>query len=107
MVAWSGEDIRSLRIANVSDDERGLVRAVLGEWNARLEKNAKRSLYYDTEQSFKDLGIALPPQLRRVLVTTAGALHVEMEATTSSSAEPLEPTTPLIPEFPEAPELEV
>ena len=64
MVAWSGEDIRSLRIANVSDDERALVRAVLAEWNARLRKNAKRSLYYDTEQAFKDLGIALPPQLR-------------------------------------------
>ena len=64
MVAWSGEDIRSLRIANVSDDERSLVRAVLAEWNARLRKNAKRSLYYDTEQAFKDLGIALPPQLR-------------------------------------------
>ena len=64
-MAWSTEDITSLRIANVSDDERVVVVDLLKRWHDRLPKNAKRSLYYDTEQAFRDLGIALPPQLRR------------------------------------------
>lgn len=62
---WQQSDITGLRIANVTDDELRLIREVLAKWNARLPKNQKRSLYYDTEQAFKDLGIALPPQLRR------------------------------------------
>ena len=64
-MAWTNEDIASLRIANVSDDEREIVLDLLAKWNDRLSRNVKRSLYYDTEQAFKDLGIALPPQLRR------------------------------------------
>ena len=64
-MAWTSEDITSLRIANVSDDERGVIRELLARWNDRLSRNVKRSLYYDTEQAFKDLGIALPPQLRK------------------------------------------
>ena len=64
-MAWSNEDITSLRIANVSDDERATVLELLAKWNDRLSRNVKRSLYYDTEQAFKDLGIALPPQLRK------------------------------------------
>lgn len=64
-MAWTNEDIASLRIANVSDDERATVLDLLAKWNDRLSRNVKRSLYYDTEQAFKDLGIALPPQLRR------------------------------------------
>lgn len=64
-MAWSNEDITSLRISNVSDDERATVLDLLAKWNDRLSRNVKRSLYYDTEQAFKDLGIALPPQLRK------------------------------------------
>ena len=65
MSAWTGEDVRNLRIADVSDDEMAVIQEVLERWRSRLGKNVKRSLYYDTEQSFKDLGIALPPQLKR------------------------------------------
>ena len=65
MAAWTGEDVRNLRIADVSDDEMAVIQEVLERWRSRLGKNVKRSLYYDTEQSFKDLGIALPPQLKR------------------------------------------
>lgn len=64
-MAWTSEDITSLRIANVSDDERAVIQELLARWNDRLSRNVRRSLYYDTEQAFKDLGIALPPQLRR------------------------------------------
>ena len=65
MAAWTGEDVKNLRIADVTDDELVTIREVLERWRSRLGKNVKRSLYYDTEQSFKDLGIALPPQLKR------------------------------------------
>ena len=65
MAAWTGEDVRNLRIADVTDDEMAVIQEVLERWRSRLGKNVKRSLYYDTEQSFKDLGIALPPQLKR------------------------------------------
>lgn len=61
---WTPEDVSGLRITNVRDDEMPLVQAVLEKWRNRLGKNQKRSLYYDTEQAFKDLGISLPPQLR-------------------------------------------
>ena len=64
-MAWTNEDITSLRIANVSDDERAVIQELLARWNDRLSRNVKRSLYYDTEQAFKDLGIAFPPQLRK------------------------------------------
>ncbi|WP_180959066.1 phage portal protein [Brevibacterium sp. 239c] len=41
------------------------IRSLLEEWRRRWPKNVQRSLYYDTEQAFKDLGIALPPQLKK------------------------------------------
>lgn len=75
MVAWSGEDIASLRIANVTDDERAMIREVMSKWHSHLGKNAKRSLYYDTEQTFKDLGIALPPQLRHAKAVLGWAMQ--------------------------------
>lgn len=64
-MSWSNEDVETLRISGVSDGELQVVRSLLKEWRARWPKNYKRSLYYDTEQAFKDLGIALPPQLRK------------------------------------------
>lgn len=64
MTAWTGDDVKNLRIANVTDAELSVIRETLGVWRDRLPKNARRSLYYDTEQAFNDLGIAMPPQLR-------------------------------------------
>jgi hypothetical protein len=61
---WTTADINGLRIANVSDDEMAVVSQLLSVWNGRRTKNLKRSLYYDSEQSFKDLGLTLPPQLK-------------------------------------------
>lgn len=64
-MSWTDEDVETLRIGNVGDAELQTIRSLLKEWRARWPKNVKRSLYYDTEQAFKDLGIALPPQLKR------------------------------------------
>ena len=64
MSEWTAADITGLRIAGVPDDEMATIRQLLSTWSGRLTKNLKRSLYYDSEQSFKDLGLTLPPQLK-------------------------------------------
>lgn len=63
-MSWTVEDITSLRISGVTDSELDLIKGALAEWHARKAKNYTRSLYYDTEQAFKDLGLTLPPQLK-------------------------------------------
>lgn len=64
-MTWTSEDVSNLKILNTYDHEIGTIRGLLKEWRRRWPKNCRRSLYYDTEQAFKDLGIALPPQLRK------------------------------------------
>lgn len=64
MSAWTSADIDGLRIDNVSSPELDAIRSLLRSWRDRLHKNLKRSLYYDGEQAFKDLGLMLPPQLK-------------------------------------------
>ena len=61
---WTSNDVSDLRIKNVGDAELPVIRQALEVWRSRLYKNQKRSLYFDTEQAFKDLGLTLPPQLR-------------------------------------------
>lgn len=64
-MTWSTDDIRSLSISGLSDEVIGEVRGLLRIWDSHRSKNLKRNLYFDTEQAFKDLGIAMPPQLRK------------------------------------------
>lgn len=64
-MTWSTDDIRSLSISGLSDEVLGEVRGLLRIWDSHRSKNLKRNLYFDTEQAFKDLGIAMPPQLRK------------------------------------------
>lgn len=64
MTSWTAADISSLRVGNVTDIELASIRDLLRAWDARRTKNLKRSLYYDSEQAFKDLGLTLPPQLK-------------------------------------------
>ena len=64
MSEWTTADIGALYISDVSDAELGTIRSLLATWSERKSKNLKRSLYYDGEQSFKDLGLTLPPQLK-------------------------------------------
>ena len=40
-MAWTNEDITSLRIANVSDDERAVIQELLARWNDRLSRNVQ------------------------------------------------------------------
>lgn len=65
MGVWSAEDIRALRLPGLHDGEIETIRALFGVWRSHYAKNMKRSVYYDTETAFKDLGITLPPQLRK------------------------------------------
>ncbi|GAA2545724.1 hypothetical protein HD598_002158 [Neomicrococcus aestuarii] len=64
MSTWTTSDISSISISGVTDVERDVIIGLLKAWNDRLEKNQRRSLYYDGEQAFKDLGLMLPPQLK-------------------------------------------
>lgn len=64
-MSWSAEDISALRISGLSEDVLAEVRGLLSVWDKHRTKNLKRNLYFDTEQAFKDLGIAMPPQLRK------------------------------------------
>lgn len=61
---WTERDISEISISNVSDVELDVIRSLLAQWNAKYDRNLTRNLYYDAEQAFKDLGIALPRQLR-------------------------------------------
>lgn len=40
--------------------------ALLNKWLQKLPRNRTRSIYYDTKNPLKDLGISIPPQLRNV-----------------------------------------
>src|SRR5690625_328233 len=40
------------------------IRDLIRVWRDRRDRNVVRSLYYDGEQAFKDLGLMLPPQLK-------------------------------------------
>lgn len=64
-MSWTSEDVKNLSILNVFDHEVETIKSLLEVWRRRWPKNVRRSLYYDTEQAFKDLGIALPPQLKQ------------------------------------------
>ena len=64
MSQWTMEDIASLSISDVSDDEMDTIRDLIKVWQDRLSRNLRRAQYYDGEQAFKDLGLTLPPQLK-------------------------------------------
>lgn len=64
-MAWTADDVSNLNVLNAYPQEISTIRALLEVWRRRWPKNVRRSLYYDTEQAFKDLGIALPPQLKK------------------------------------------
>ena len=58
------DKIRRLSVPGVTEAEMDEIRALVGVWRDRLDSNLKRTLYYDGEQVFKDLGLMLPPQLK-------------------------------------------
>jgi hypothetical protein len=84
---WTAEDISRLRIEGLSDDEMTTIAELLSVWNGRRGRNLKRSLYYDSEQSFKDLGLTLPPQLKNAKFFLGWATQAVRAAATRSRFE--------------------
>lgn len=64
MNEWTLADINSLSVSDVTDADMDTIRSLIQAWSDRRTKNLRRSLYYDGEQAFKDLGLMLPPQLK-------------------------------------------
>lgn len=87
MSDWTAEDISRLRIEGLSDDEMTTIAELLSVWNGRRGRNLKRSLYYDSEQSFKDLGLTLPPQLKNAKFFLGWATQAVRAAATRSRFE--------------------
>lgn len=63
-MAFTAENIKNLDIADVNDEDLGLIKNALAAWTKHYDRNVTRSIYFDIEQEFKDLGLALPPQLK-------------------------------------------
>lgn len=63
---WSTEDINALNISDVESKDLDEIKFLLDTNRARFATNYKRTLYCDTEQAFKDIGLAMPPQLKKV-----------------------------------------
>ncbi|MEZ2373113.1 phage portal protein [Arthrobacter sp. RCC_34] len=63
-MTWGYKDLSNLTVEGLTDDELRTTRKLFATWAARLPKTLRRSQYADAENPFKDLGIALPPQLR-------------------------------------------
>lgn len=64
MSNWTSETVAGFRFNGATDSQADTIRGLLDVWRSRLAANLKRSLYYGGEQAFKDLGLALPPQLK-------------------------------------------
>lgn len=65
-MTYTIDDIRSETFPGLTSDEADGLRILLSEWKSHYAKNYTRTLYTDTEQAFKDIGIAMPKQLRRI-----------------------------------------
>ena len=60
----TSDGITRFAFRNATDSEADEIRDLLKVWSDRLDRNLKRTLYYDGEQAFRDLGLTLPVQLR-------------------------------------------
>ncbi|VXB22816.1 phage portal protein [Citricoccus sp. K5] len=60
----TANSISAYAFRNVHESEADDIRDLLKVWHDRLDRNLKRTLYYDGEQAFKDLGLTLPNQLK-------------------------------------------
>lgn len=58
----------SMAVEGVTDPELDLIRQLVATWRAKLARNLLRSAYYDGKEPLKDLGISVPPQMRRLEV---------------------------------------
>jgi hypothetical protein len=56
------------RVAGLTDSEVQTFRSLWDVWKAKLPRNQLRTVYYNGEAPFKDLGISIPPALRSLQV---------------------------------------
>lgn len=56
----------ALRAAGLSDDEADILHALIVQIMAKQEANKRKALWFDAKQKVRDLGIALPPEMRSV-----------------------------------------
>lgn len=52
-----------IQISALSPDEQNVLDQLVKVWEDKKSRNTLRSLYFDTKNTLKDLGISLPPQL--------------------------------------------
>lgn len=55
-----------VRAIGLSDDDKETLEALLKVWQRKRRNNLLLSVYYDSEQPLRDLGISLPPAMRTV-----------------------------------------
>lgn len=59
-------DLQDFVSDDLTDAQSAGIGYLLGQWRSHWAKNRQRTLYADTEQAFKDIGIAMPDQLKRM-----------------------------------------
>jgi hypothetical protein len=59
-------ELQSVNPYLLTVDERHLLQQLVRQWQLKLGRNLLRRRYYDAHNTLKDLGIAIPPQLKRV-----------------------------------------
>ena len=60
------EDIAVSKVDGLDEEEQATFDELVRVWSQKLTRNKKRVEYYDQKNLLKDLGIAIPPQLRNL-----------------------------------------
>lgn len=62
----SMSDLLPVRSKNLNEEDLATLSELLKVWRAKRPKNLSLSLYHDSKQRLRDLGISLPPSMRSV-----------------------------------------
>lgn len=58
--------MNQFNIPQLSPNDQDTFSTLLNQWTQKLGRNKIRSMYYDTKNPLKDLGISIPPQLKQI-----------------------------------------
>ncbi len=58
-------DMSPVRVHGLSDDDQRELSQLMDVWRAKFQRNSLRRSYYDAHNRFKDLGISIPPHLKK------------------------------------------
>jgi hypothetical protein len=82
--ASARKSIQVSLVDGLTEDEQTMFASLVELWSNKLVRNQKRVEYYDMKNHFKDLGISIPPQLKKLkLVTGWPAKAVDLLAARS------------------------